>query len=268
MEALQDLSGDLILLGRRLIISILILIGGKIVISLSRRVIRRIMHRSALKGRQRADETFYSVLQKIVYYAVVLICLIMILDVFRINTTGLIALLGAAGVAIGFALRDTLSNIASGIVILVLRPFQIGEFIECGTVSGTVRDIGLFTTILETGDGVFISAPNSNFWGVPLKNFSRNEKRRLEITVNITHSESIDRAFLTLNEIILAEQRFLKEPVPQVMVQSLGDFGISIGLRAWVMAKDYWTVYYDQMKNIKETFESRGIALTRRFTTV
>ena len=248
-------------MGRRIIIAVLIVIGGKIVINISRRLIQR-----AVTGKIKADETLASVLRALIQYGVIIVCLIMILDVFGVNTAGLIALLGAAGVAIGFALKDTLSNIAAGIIILLLRPFHKGDFVECGPISGTVREVRLFTTIMETGDGVFISAPNSNFWGVPLKNYSRNPRRRMDITVTISFTDSIDAAFQVLSGIIREENRFLKEPPAQVMVQSLGESGIGVTLRAWVHTSGYWTVYWDQMKNVKEKIQEAGltIAIPRR----
>ena len=248
-------------MGRRIIYAALIVIGGKIVIQISRRLIQR-----AVTGKIKADETLASVLRAVIQYAVIIVCLIMILDIFGVNTAGLIALLGAAGVAIGFALKDTLSNIAAGIIILILRPFRRGDFIECGSVSGTIREMRLFTTIMETADGVFISAPNSNFWGVPLKNYSRNSKRRLDVTVAISYADSIDAAFQILQGIINEQQRFLKDPPAQVMVQSLGESGTGITLRAWVHSSVYWPVYWDQMKNVKEKIQEAGltIALPRR----
>jgi small conductance mechanosensitive channel len=196
-----------------------------------------------------------------VQYAVIIICLIMILDILGVNTAGLIALLGAAGVAVGFALKDTLGNIAAGIILLFLRPFRKGDFIECGSFSGSVKEMGLFSATLETADGIFISVPNSILWGVPLKNYSHNPKRRLDITVSISYSDSIDLAFQALSKIIDEESRFLKEPASQVMVQSLGESGIGVTLRAWVLGTDYWPVYWHQMKNVKEKIEEAGLAI-------
>jgi small conductance mechanosensitive channel len=123
-----------------------------------------------------------------------------------------------------------------------------------------------FASVLETPDGVFIAAPNSTLWGVPLKNYSRNSKRRLDISLTISYSDSIDTAFSVLREIIGAEQRFQKDPAPQVMVQSLGETGTGITLRAWVDGSNYWPVYWEQMKNIKEKIQEAGltIALPRR----
>ena len=243
-------------LGRRLAIAVLIIIAGKIVISVSRRLAHK-----AVTGKLQADETLASLLRMVIHYGVLLVCLIMILDDFGISTTSLIALLGAAGVAIGFALRDTLSNIASGIVILVLRPFRKGDFIECGSVMGSVREIGLFATDLETADGVFISAPNSSLWGVPLKNYSRNSQRRMDITVTISYSDSIDTAFQALRDIIAQEKSFLKDPPAQVLVQSLGELGTGITLRAWISTSEYWPVYWAQMKIVKEKIQAAGLTI-------
>jgi small conductance mechanosensitive channel len=249
-------SPNILDLGRKFIIAVLIIIGGRIVILLSRNLAQK-----AVTGKLKADETLASVLRMVVHYGVIIICLIMILDLFGVNTAGLIALLGGAVVAVGFALKDTLGNIASGIIILLLRPFKKGDFIECGSVMGSVREMGLFATIMETADGVFISAPNSNLWGVPLRNYSRNDKRRLDIAVSISYSDSIDEAFRVLNDIIKEEERFLKDPPAQVMVQSLGDSGIGITLRAWVSGAMYWKIYWDQMKNVKEKIQAAGLSI-------
>jgi small conductance mechanosensitive channel len=249
-------SHNILDIGRKLIIAVLIIIGGRVVILLSRNLAQK-----AVTGKLKADETLASVLRMVVHYGIIVICLIMILDLFGVNTAGLIALLGGAVVAVGFALKDTLGNIASGIIILLLRPFKKGDFIECGAVMGSVREMGLFATIMETADGVFISAPNSSLWGVPLKNYSRNDKRRLDIAVSISYSDSIDEAFRVLNGIIGEEDRFLKDPPAQVMVQFLGDSGIGITLRAWVSGAMYWRVYWDQMKNVKEKIQAAGLSI-------
>jgi small conductance mechanosensitive channel len=207
------------------------------------------------------DENLASVLRMAFQYGIVLVCLIMILDILGINTAGLIALLGAAGVAVGFSLKDTLSNIAAGIIILFLRPFRKGDFIECGSIVGSVQEMGLFAATLETPDGIYISAPNSSLWGAPIKNYSYNPKRRLDITVSISYSDSIDAAFRALTETFSEEGRFLKDPPSQVMVQSLGESGISITFRAWVRGEEYWDVYWDHMKKVKEKIQEAGISI-------
>ena len=244
-------------MGRKFLIAVLIIISGKVIISLSQHLIQK-----AVSGKIKFDEAVASVLRMVIKYGIVIICLIMILDVFGANTAGLIALLGAAGVAIGFALKDTLSNIAAGIIILFLHPFRKGDYIEFDTTAGIVCEMGLFATILETPDGIYICAPNSSLWGVPLKNYSHNAKRRLDITVSISYTNSIDSAFQVLKGIIWEENRFIQEPAPRVMVQSLGDSGLNVTLRAWVPSADYWVIYWDQMKNIKERLQEAGITIS------
>jgi small conductance mechanosensitive channel len=185
----------------------------------------------------------------------------MILDAFGVNTNSLIAILGAAGVAVGLALKDTLSNIAAGIMLLVQQTYHRGDWIEFGAVQGSVKEIGLFTTILETFDGIYISAPNSCIWGPPLKNYSRNERRRMDLAVSIAYEDSIDTAFRVLQELVAGETRFLKEPAPQIIVQSLGESGVNLVLRAWAPTAAYWDVYWDQMRNIKEKIEEAGLTI-------
>jgi len=257
----ENYGTTILTFGRRTIIALLIVIGGRLLISLSRRLTQK-----AVTGKLHADETFASVMATLIQYGIIIICLIVILDIFGVNTTGLIALLGAAGVAVGFALKDTLGNIAAGILILFLRPFKKGDFIEAGSTLGAVRDMGLFATILETPDGIYISAPNSSLWGIPIKNYSFNTRRRMDLTVSISYTDSVDEAFYVLNDIISSEERFLKEPPAQVMVQSLGESGIGITLRAWVPSDQYWPVYWYQMKNVKEKIQEAGlnIALPKR----
>jgi small conductance mechanosensitive channel len=183
----------------------------------------------------------------------------MILNVFGVNTASLIAVLGAAGVAVGLALKDTLGNIAAGIILLFLGTYRRGEYIEFGAYSGTVKDINLFTTILETPDGVFISAPNSSIWGSPLKNYTRNGRRRMELSVGIAYSDSVDAAFQVMRDIIAAETRFLPDPAPQVVVQALKDSSVIITVRAWASNQLYWDIYWDQMRNLKARVEAAGL---------
>lgn len=187
--------------------------------------------------------------------------LTIILDVFGVNTSSLIALLGTAGLAIGLALKDTLSNVAAGFVLIILRPFKVDHYIEFGSTSGTVREINLLTTILETSDSLFVSAPNSCLWGVPIKNYTKNGKRRLDIVVGISYSDSIDAAFKVFNEIIENESRFLKEPAPQIMVLSMGDSSINIQLRVWLEVSDFWPTQWDLNKTIKEKIEAAGLTI-------
>ena len=258
---LQELSGlwnthseTLLEIAREIVVSVIIIIIG---IALSR-TFNRLMKRAA-SGKFGVDDTVSSVLHYIVRYGIFIICVIMILNVFGFNTASLIALLGAAGVAVGLALKDTMGNIAAGIILLFLGSYRRGEAVEFGSFSGTVKDINLFTTILETPDGIYISAPNSCIWGSPLKNFTRNGKRRMELSVRVSYFDSLDIAFQVMRDIIASETRFLQEPAPQVILQSMQDSYLTITIRAWASNQFYWDIYWQQMRSIKEKAEEAGL---------
>lgn len=220
----------------------------------ARRLIRK-----ASDSSLNVDGTITSLLHLVIRYGIFIICVIMILNVFGVNTASLIAVLGAAGVAVGLALKDTLGNIAAGIILLFLGSCRKGEYIEFDVYSGTVKDMNLFTTILETPDGVYVSAPNSSIWGSPLKNYSRNGKRRMELLVSIAYSDSVERAFEVMKEIIASEKRFLPDPAPQVVLKSMDDSSVSIAIRAWAGNQVYWDIYWEQMRNIKTKIEEAGL---------
>jgi small conductance mechanosensitive channel len=249
-------SGGILEFIRDIITAGIIIVAGLIISRAARRLINR-----AASSDLRIDDTVTFLLRHIVRYGIFIICLIMILNAFGINTASLLAVLGAAGVAVGLALKDTLGNIAAGIILLILSAYRRGDYIEFGAYSGTVKDINLFTTILETPDGIYISAPNSSIWGTPLKNYTRNGRRRMDIPVSISYSDSIDAAFQVMREIIAAESRFLKDPEPQIVVQAYGDNSVTVLLRAWAPLDAYWTVYWDTMRIIKGKIEDAGLTI-------
>jgi small conductance mechanosensitive channel len=246
-HAVIDIAGEIIA-------SVIVIVAGKLIVT----GLKKLIHKS-VKSRINVDDTIGSILQSIVRYGIFIICVIMILNIFGVNTASLIAILGAAGLAVGLALKDTLGNIASGIILFFLGSYRRGEFIEFDAFSGTVKEINLFTTILETPDGIYISAPNSSIWGSPLKNHTRNGKRRMELFARISYSDSVDTAFGVLNGIIASETRFLKEPAPQVVVQSMQDSYVNLVIKAWAGNQDYWDVYWQQTRNLKEKIEAAGL---------
>jgi small conductance mechanosensitive channel len=254
LSFLENHTGALLDFIRNIIVSLIILIAGIVTARISGRLIKK-----NIDSGLRIDGTVARILRRIIRYGIFIVCVIMILNAFGINTASLLAVLGAAGVTIGLALKDTLGNIAAGIILLLLGSYRRGEYIEFGSYSGTVQEINLFTTILETPEGLFISAPNSSIWGTPLKNYSRNGKRRMELSVGISYSDSIDAAFRVMRDIAENETRFLKDPAPQVLVQSLGDSSVNIALRAWASTDVYWNIYWDQMRNVKLKIEEAGL---------
>jgi len=247
-------SAAILLIARNLIAAAVIIIIG-IALSKGARKIFLIAAENKLQGHEMAA----SLLHAVVRYGILIICVIMILNIFGVNTTSLLTVLGAAGIAVGLALKDTMGNIAAGIILLLLGSFRKGEFIEFGSFMGTVKEINLFTTILETPDGIYISAPNSSIWGVPLKNYTRNGKRRMELSIGIAYSDSVDDAFQVMQNIIAVETRFLKDPAPQVVLQSIEESSVKITIRAWAFVQNYWDIYWDISKTIKTKIEEAGL---------
>jgi len=194
-------------------------------------------------------------------FLIFIIGFVIILDIFGVNTNSIVALLGASGLAIAFALKDTLQNIAAGFMLLLLRPFTVGDYIECGSMTGTIKEVHVFTTILETPDGLYISAPNSALWGCSIKNYTRNGKRRLDAVVGISYEDSIDTGIAVLQEIITKETRFLNDPAPIVMVKALEDSFVALQIRAWLLVADFSAVDWDLNRLMKEKIEAAGLTI-------
>ncbi|MDG4878930.1 mechanosensitive ion channel family protein [Mesorhizobium sp. WSM4935] len=207
------------------------------------------------------DETLRHFFSQVVRYAILILVVIMVLGQFGVQTASIIAAIGAAGLAIGLALQGTLQNIAAGIMLLALRPFRIGENVEVGPIAGKVEEIGLFATKLRTVEGVYILAPNSTLWNQPVRNFTRNGLRRTDVSLSIGSWNDIDRAQKTLLAIAGAEKRIRREPAPIAFVASLGDATVSLTLRYWTSAADYFSTQIDMIKRAKQAFDREGISI-------
>ncbi|RZS83772.1 small conductance mechanosensitive channel [Phyllobacterium myrsinacearum] len=200
------------------------------------------------------DLTLRRFFSKIARYAVLGLVAVMVLGQFGIQTASVIAAIGAVGLAIGLALQGTLQNIAAGIMLLALRPLRIGEYVEVGSISGTVEEIGLFATRLRAADGVYVLAPNSTLWTQPVKNYTRNGVRRNDITLGADHGEDIDRVRKSLVALTAGDKRILREPAPQVFASDLTDESIAITLRYWTSASDFAAVKADLTMATGELF--------------
>jgi len=207
------------------------------------------------------DATLKPFLSSVARYLVLIFVIIAVLNQFGVQTASIIALLGAAGLAVGLALQGTLSNVAAGMMLLILRPFKVGDFIDASGISGTVVEIGLFTSELKTFDGVYLMAPNSELWNKAILNFSRNATRRLDVVVGIAYSDDVDGAIKALDGLIKSDSRILADPKPQVLVTALGDSSVSLNMRFWVSADDFWGVKFDFTKWSKSTIESAGYSI-------
>jgi|TARA_A200000113_G_scaffold27528_1_gene23142 small conductance mechanosensitive channel len=247
---------QLIAIAKNTLLTLLILTAA----SIGAKVLKRAVHKGVYRL-SKQDEIITKLLTSLSGYIVYLIALVIILDLFGVNTASLVALVGAAGLAIGLALKDTLSNVAAGVMLLFLKPLKKAEFVEVAGSSGSVTDLGLFTTVLETADGIFISIPNSTVWASAIKNFSRNEKRRMDITVGISYGDSIEDGLTALRELVAEESRILQTPEPQYLVHTLADSSVNLQLRAWAPTSDYWDIYWKTQRKVKEKIESKGITI-------
>lgn len=256
-QALFEAHSEAIInIGYNIVLALVILMASFIISKIIRKTIGK-----ANEKINRFDATFVPILSTTSSYLVYIIGGVFILDIFGVNTTSIIALLGAAGLAIGFALKDTLSNIAAGIMLIFLRPFRAGDFVEFGSVLGTIQEINLFNTIVNTVDGLYVSSPNSLIWESNIKNFTRNGKRRMDIAVGISYADSIDKGLKVLLDIGNSEERFMEDPAPEVMVTSMGDSSVNLQLRAWAKIDDYWPTYWDLNKRVKEEIERAGLSI-------
>ena len=207
------------------------------------------------------DLTLASFLSNIVKYAVLILVFVTVLAQFGVQTTSIIAALGAAGLAIGLALQGTLANIAAGIMLLVLRPFKAGEYIEASGINGTVQDIGLFTTELKQPDGLFVMAPNGQLWNRAIINYSRHPVRRFELTIGIGYGDDMAQARDELLALAAGDERVLSDPKAVTYVKSLDDSAVSITLRVWVNTIDYLGLTWDLTERAKSRFDEVGITI-------
>jgi len=231
------------------------LVIGYLVARLARRLMRRGLARTEIAL---ALQRFVT---QITYVGILVFAIVASLARFGIQTTSFVAILGAAGFAIGFALQGSLANFASGVLLLVLRPFKIGDFVEAGGVSGSVQDIQLFTTVLATPDNVKVMVPNAQIYGGVIRNYNAYETRRIDLAVGIGYGDSIEDAFATALSVMSGDGRVLKDPAPQVMVSELADSSVNLNLRLWVNGADYWAVLFDLTRQVKEAFDERGIEI-------
>lgn len=252
----EQVYGLLATYGLNVVGALAIIILGFMAAGWARRAVERTLNRSG-----RADATLTRFFGSLVRYAVIAFVVIAALQQFGVEATSLVAIFGAAGLAIGLALQGTLSNVAAGVMLLMFRPFKIGDFIDAGGQAGTVKEVGLFTTEMATPDNVKIIMPNSAIWGQAIKNFSGNPTRRVDFVMGIDYGDDINVAMATINRVMGEETRKLDDPEPMVVVGELADSSVNLIVRVWVNADDYWGVKFDLTKKFKEQLEADGISI-------
>lgn len=217
--------------------------------------------KKALLKTGKCDEMLAGFLSAFVKYVIVAVTLLAVLNNFGVETTSLIAVMGAAGLAIGLALQGTLSNVAAGVMLLFLRPFKVSDFVEVGSMAGTVKGVSLFTTELATPDNVKIIMPNSQVWNSAIKNYSGHDTRRVDLIAGISYEDDIDQAMAILEKLTQADDRIKTDPAPVLAVGELADSSVNLIVRVWVDAPNYWGVKWDMTKAIKQTFDKEGISI-------
>ena len=217
--------------------------------------------RRALDRAPQMDATLKPFIVATVRYAILIFVVIAVLAQFGVQTASIIAALGTVGLAVGLALQGTLSNIAAGIMLLFLRPFRAGEYVDAEGIGGTVQEVGLFATELRTFDGVYLHVPNGTLLNRSIKNFSRNPTRRIDVTVGISYAEDVDKALGAARAVLAADGRLLPDPAPEVAVVALADSAVNLNLRCWVNASDYWAVLTELTKAVKQRFDAEGISI-------
>ena len=233
-----------------------VLIIGLLLAGIISRWVERAMTRSS-----RFEPTVANFLSSVVKYALWALVLVTVLAQFGVETTSILAALGGMALAVGLALQGTLSNVASGVMILVQKPFKVGEAISAGAVTGTVQQIGLFTTELKQFDGLFVMVPNSELWNQAIVNYNRHPTRRLELVVGIAYGDSMARAREELLKLALTDDRVLDDPEPVTFVSSLDDSSVGIGMRVWCSTPDYLGLSWDMTEAVKARFDDVGISI-------
>jgi len=238
------------------------LVGAAVVLVLGLAVSKaaRLYARKAMESRG-VDPTLVPFVSSLGYYLILVFVGLAILGLFGIETTSVIAVLGAAGLAIGLALQGTLSNFASGVMLLVFRPFRVGDFIDAGGTTGTVEAIGVFATTLNTPDNVRVIAPNASIYGQVIKVFTANATRRNDMTVAISYGDDIGRAVETIRGVLAADPRVLADPAPFVAASELAASSVSLVVRPWCRKEDYWDLRCDLTRRLKEALEAAGCTI-------
>ncbi|HKJ21301.1 MAG TPA: mechanosensitive ion channel domain-containing protein [Woeseiaceae bacterium] len=251
LDFMKTQGGDLAI---NVAIAIAIFYVGKLVVGLIVRGMRKVMRRQEV---DQTLETFVCNLVRIILMAVVIIAAI---GQIGIQTTSFIAIFGAAGLAVGLALQGSLSNFAAGVLIVLFRPYKVGDFVEAAGIAGVVEQVQILTTILKTGDNKQIIVPNGQIMDSIITNYSANDKRRVDMVVGVSYDDDLDKVRSTIEELVAADERILAEPACTIAVSALADSSVNFVVRPWVNTADYWGVMFDLTEAIKKRFDKEGIS--------
>jgi len=253
-EIVDYLSINAIDLAGNVVVALIIFFGGRWLISLAVRALRKVMQR------QEVDRTLETFVCNLVRMALLVVVIIAAISALGIQTASFIAIFGAAGLAIGLALQGSLSNFAAGVLIVLFRPYKVGDWVEAAGIAGSVEQVQILTTILKTGDNKQIIVPNSQIMDSIITNYSANETRRVDMVVGVSDGDDLDKVRKTVEELVAAEGRILDEPACTIAVSALADSSVNFVVRPWVKASDYWGVKFDLTEAIKKRFDQEGIS--------
>lgn len=252
---LTENQDAILLMGSKMVIALLILFVG---VFIARTVSRTMVVRL---DKSKVDNAVVSFIAAIVRTIIIVAALLMALSHVGIQTTSFIAILGAAGLAVGLALQGSLSNFASGVLIMIYRPFKSGDYVDAGGIAGTVQRIELFTTVLKTPDAKIVVVPNSQITGAAITNFSEEPIRRVDMVIGVSYNANLQKTKQVLMDVIMSDERTLQEPAPRVAVTELADSSVNLIVRPWVKADDYWPMYWDSMERIKDALDANDIGI-------
>ncbi len=254
-ETLQTAQNWLLTYGMNLIGAIILLIIGKWAAGIFSKFLKNLMIK------RKVDPTLVTFFSNCIYYVLLIIVVIAVLDLVGIRTASFVAIIGAAGLAIGFALQGSLSNFASGVMLIIFRPFKVDDFVEAGGATGIVEEISIFTTQMRTPDNKTVIIPNSNITGSNITNYSSKDTRRVDLVFGVGYGDDLDKARRVVEEVLRAEERILADPEPTIGVSELADSSVNFVVRPWVNSDDYWPVYFSLTENMKKRFDAEGISI-------
>ncbi len=239
--------------GVKIIGAILVFIIGKWIAKILTNLLRKGLEKS------KTDVTLIKFLGDLTYFGLLVLVIIAALGTLGVNTASFAAIIAAAGLAVGLALQQNVSNFGAGVIILFLRPFKVGDFVEAGGATGVVEAIGIFNTIFKTGDNKIIIVPNSNIVGNNIVNYSREALRRIDLVIGVGYEDDLKLVKELLENILNSHEKVLKDPAPSVALAELADSSVNFNVRPWVKSEDYWSVRSELLETIKTTFDEKGI---------
>ncbi len=252
---IQTISTYVSLYGIKIIASVLIFIVGKLLSKFLSNVTKRLLEKS------KVDDTLTHFVTSLTYTVLLIFVVLAALNNLGINTTSFVAIIGAAGLAIGLALQGSLANIGAGVLLIIFRPFKVGDFVDAGGALGNVQEINIFNTTLTSPDNRVIIVPNSNIIGGNITNFSGRDTRRVDLVFGVSYSDDLKLVKQVLADIVADDERILKDPAPNIAVSELADSSVNFVVRPWVKTSDYWSVYFDMHEAVKIRFDEKGISI-------